>query len=162
VRHAPPGSLHPASAGRVRDAHQVGGPPEEVFQLDEMVILHGFHGIAGEHFVAAKVNQLTQHLASRGNYCRSGSSPSALAWNCAMLCVANSCIPIPVSSQSRATYQRTSASLSLTSLLCSGVRRNLPVANATASSDPILPASSCNPKTGSSTDHDYFARRRVL
>ena len=28
---------------RVRDAHQVGGPPEEVFRLDEMVTLNGFH-----------------------------------------------------------------------------------------------------------------------
>ena len=37
VRHAPPDTLHPANAGRVRDAHQVGGPPEEVFGLDEMV-----------------------------------------------------------------------------------------------------------------------------
>lgn len=29
---------------RVRDAHHVGGPPEEVFRLDEMVTLNGFHG----------------------------------------------------------------------------------------------------------------------
>ena len=58
VRHAPPDTLHPANAGRVRDAHQVGGPPEEVFRLDEMVTLNAFHGLAGERITAAKVNQL--------------------------------------------------------------------------------------------------------
>lgn len=49
---------------RVRDAHQVGRPPGKVFRLDEMVTLNGFHKLAGERFVAAKVKQLGQYLAS--------------------------------------------------------------------------------------------------
>jgi len=31
---------------RVGDFHQVGGPPGEIFRLDEMVTLNGFHSLA--------------------------------------------------------------------------------------------------------------------
>ncbi|HEY5893685.1 MAG TPA: hypothetical protein VIT91_10680, partial [Chthoniobacterales bacterium] len=47
-----PGAFHPAGAGRVRDLHQIGRPPEEVFRLDEMVTLDGFHELAGEPFAS--------------------------------------------------------------------------------------------------------------
>jgi hypothetical protein len=30
----------------------------EIFRFDEMVTLNGFHGLAGEQFPAAKLNQL--------------------------------------------------------------------------------------------------------
>jgi len=31
---------------RVRDLHQVGRSPEEIFRLDQMVTFNGFHGFA--------------------------------------------------------------------------------------------------------------------
>src|SRR6266487_3067646 len=38
---------------RVRDLHQVGRPPGEVFRLDEIITLNGFHGFAGGTFAFA-------------------------------------------------------------------------------------------------------------
>ena len=43
---------------RVGDFHQVGGPPEEVFRLDEMVTSNGFHKLAGERFASAEINPI--------------------------------------------------------------------------------------------------------
>ena len=60
VRHAPPGALQII---RVRNAHQVGGPPEEVFRLDEMVT--SFHGLAGERFAAYKEKSTTASCVGR-------------------------------------------------------------------------------------------------
>jgi hypothetical protein len=34
-----------------------------------LVTLDGFHGLTGERFAVAKVNQLTQSLANRGDSC---------------------------------------------------------------------------------------------
>ena len=56
---------------RVWDFHQVGGPPKEIFRLDQNITLNGFHGLTGERFAVAKVNQLAQSLANRGNSCDS-------------------------------------------------------------------------------------------
>jgi hypothetical protein len=49
-----------------------GGPPEEVFPLDDMETLNSFRGLAGERFAAAKVNQLAKRLTS-GSKRRNGS-----------------------------------------------------------------------------------------
>jgi len=65
-----------------------------------------------------------------------------------MLCVATSCMAMLVSLQRRAMYQSVSDSRSWSSIVCSCVSFNLPDAKARESKAPILPASSCNPKTG--------------
>ena len=44
-------------------------------------------------------------LAPSSSYRWSGSGALALAWSCAMLCAATSCMAMPVSPQRRATYQ---------------------------------------------------------
>src|ERR1019366_10116139 len=106
---------------------------------------------AGEFFVGVHVHNLELFGVQAGDiYRRLGSSSPARAWSCAMPCLATFSIEMPVSPQRRATHQRASAIRSLTSLLCAGVRWNLPDANATDSSLPSLPAASCKPKTGSS------------
>ena len=39
---------------RVGDFHQLRGPPGEIFRLDEMVTLNGFHGIAANTSLSPK------------------------------------------------------------------------------------------------------------
>ena len=51
---------------RIRDVHQVGGPPGKVFGLDEMVTLYRFHKVGGERYAAAKKKQIAQGFTSRG------------------------------------------------------------------------------------------------
>src|SRR6185295_18144477 len=43
---------------RVRDPHQIGRPPEEVFRLDEMVTFNGFHEMVGGHLAPVKETSL--------------------------------------------------------------------------------------------------------
>src|SRR6266511_1655419 len=50
---------------RVRDAHQVGGPPGEVFRLDEMVIR--FHGLDGKRFCRCRCKATWVRPRKSGN-----------------------------------------------------------------------------------------------
>ena len=59
---------------RVRDFHQIGGPPEEIFRFDQMVTLNGFHELVTnvrgrkvkQHAQLGSAIPLTIRLSRRG------------------------------------------------------------------------------------------------